>query len=467
MKLTRRDLLIRTAAATILLPACRGGVRIADGDTALDSDTDTGLPDSDVDTGWSWEPGPEPEVAWEPEAVVDLATFAWGVQTGDAEATSAIAQVQTTAETASLRIARGTDAGWEELDPVEGLVADAGVVRVELTGLVPDTTYALYFEAGGVRSPVARLRTALYPGARRVVRFGATSCIHEAHAPWPSLTHAAAEKLDFFALLGDTIYADGGEGDLAWFEGLWRDALATEGLQAVALSTSLVSTWDDHEIHNDWGGVSDGADRQQAALTAFRRAIPQRDGAEGVIWRKLAWGDAVELFVLDCRGERDGERYVSTEQMTWLKDSLTASTARFKIIVNSVPITDWSDTVLWDWVQDDRWQGHEAQREEILGHIHDTGIAGVLWITGDHHFGGITHVDASGGSGAEQMEVLCGPAGSSINTASWLLQENDRYPSIVRTYNWVRFECDPDAGTIQVSFVDDDGDVVSTLVLSV
>jgi alkaline phosphatase D len=461
MRITRRNLLLRATAAAVVLPACRRDPAGSDSDTVR-ADTDTGQPDSD--TGWSWEPGPEPAAAWDPGGTPDAA-LAWGVQVGDVTETAAIVSVQTDA-TVAFRVARGTEAGWEELARTDDLAPVEGSAQVELTGLVPDTTYALVAESAAGRSAVTRFRTALYPGTKRVVTFGATSCLGGSDWPFPSLAHAAVEKLDFFVLLGDTVYADDGDGDVAWFRGFYREALTTH-LQDVTATTSVVATWDDHEIDNDWSGPGDGETRQQAALTAFRAAIPQRLGETGKLWRKLSWGDCVDLFVLDCRGERDGDRYLSPEQMTWLQDALATSRARFKIVVNSVPITDWSDTVLWDFVQDDRWQGYPEDRDAILGWIRDQGIAGVLWITGDHHFGAITHVDPSGGAAESQYEVLCGPAGSSINAASYALPENSRYPSIVRTHNWVRFVCDPDAGTVQVSFVDGDGDVVSTLTLAV
>jgi phosphodiesterase/alkaline phosphatase D-like protein len=140
-----------------------------------------------------------------------------------------------------------------------------------------------------------------------------------------------------------------------------------------------------------------------------------------------------------------------------LKEALSASTARFKILLNSTPITDWSDTVIGDWAQDDRWQGHPADRDEILRHIATNGITGVLWLAGDHHFGAITHVDPTGGIGQDQIEVLCGPAGSSINLASYAIPENERYPHIVSDLNWALFEVDPETGGIIVVFVANDG----------
>jgi alkaline phosphatase D len=467
-RITRRDLLLGGTAA-LLVPACRGGVLLHEdsdvgdsGDTGRVDTDDTGAPD----TGWTWEPGPEPTSAWSPDGAVDAAAFPSGVQVGDALPTAAIAMAQTTAELVSARLARATADGWEEGVGIAAIAVIDGSARVELPGLIPDTTYAVCFVGGSGRSAVTRFRTAAYAGRSRVIRFGATSCLNDDHAPWPCLDSAAADELDFFVLLGDTIYADGGAGDVPWFTSFYRVALATSGLLGLTASTSVIATWDDHELDNDWSGPQDGADRQAAALVAFRAAIPQRDGPSGGLWRVLSWGDTLDVIVLDCRGERTSNQYISLEQMVWLKTTLSASRARFKIIVNSVPITDWTGTVLAGFIAGDRWQGYPVDREEVLAHIADNGITGVLWITGDHHFAAVTHVDPAGGVAEDAVEVLCGPAGSGINGAAWGIPVGERFPIVVHTYNWTRFTADPDAGTVKVEFVGDDGDELDSITLN-
>ena len=64
------------------------------------------------------------------------------------------------------------------------------------------------------------------------------------------------------------------------------------------------------------------------------------------------------------------KHHISEEQMAWLKEGLSQSTARFKIIPNSVAIVDF-EPLLGSAGKSDRWQGYSEQREEILGHIED------------------------------------------------------------------------------------------------
>lgn len=128
--------------------------------------------------------------------------------------------------------------------------------------------------------------------------------------------------------------------------------------------------------------------------------------------------------------------------------------------MNSVPIFDFTGTVVGAIQAEDRWQGFPAQRTELLEHIDQNSISGVFWITGDFHIGGAGYISPAGNPGATQLEVLTGPGGSSINPAAGLVQPNERILSIVGEWNYVLFEADPDSGAILTRFIRDDGSVI-------
>jgi alkaline phosphatase D len=412
------------------------------------------------------EPGPEPADAWQPTGTLDEVAFVAGVRVGDATASSAIVAVRTSEANVALRVAIGTDAGWELIDTIEPLTATDGLIAVELDGLLPDHVYAVvFFTADGARrSSVSRFRSALADDTTRFIRFGATSCLG-GNYPWRTLTHAAWERFDFFLLLGDTIYADWGAGQYD-FETKWIESNGVQGMRDLAASTSFVSTWDDHEVDNNWTYAGAGMEElASASLVAFRRGMPQRIGEGGTgIWRKLSWGVAVDLFVLDCRGKRRDGNYLSPEQMTWLKDALSASKARFKVILNSVPIIDFTGTLVGDFEKGDRWQGFPAQRTELLTHIVDEKITGVLFVSGDFHLGGVAYVDPIDGPSEGIFEVLAGPGGSPISPGA-NIPTDERLISLVGTHNYTLFEADPATGIMRVRFIDDYAMVVDELEL--
>jgi alkaline phosphatase D len=475
----RRRFLIG-ASALAALPACpEVGVLYveptpeADDDDSEGDDDDSAEGDDDdaTDDDDSGDPGPDPVGGpepdpWTPAGFEDDQSFAWGVQAGDVTPTSILLGTRTTFESVELVLVRGTDDGWVEVQRVADLPAFDGWVRVEITDLVPDHTYSYaFYSSPGVRSRPGRFRTAIAEdGELRPLIFGATSCLGSQGRPWPCLSRAADERLDVCLLLGDTVYADGAT-SLEEFRTEWREALEADGLQDLLASTSVISTWDDHEVTNNWSYDEHG-DRVDFALDSFLEALPSREGPGGTgLWRTLRWGGVVDFFALDCRGERDGDEYISRAQMDWIKAELSASTARFKIILNSVPISDMRD-FLGTLAEGDRWSGYPTQREELLQHIDDEEIEGLLWITGDFHWGaalkvGRTAPDLAG----DQWEILAGPAGSFINPIVFITQTNEQLHRIIGAFNYTWFYADPASGVIEVEFIGDDGTTIDTITI--
>ena len=480
--MNRRRFLIGTAGVA-LLPGCVSddsgplvppdddddSAPVGDDDDSAPGDDDDSAPVGDDDD--SAGPvddrvgGPEPD-PWVPPGFEDDQSFAWGVQAGDVTSESVLLGTRTTFEAVELVLMLGTETGWQEVQRIDNQPALDSWVRLEVADLLPDHTYSyVFYSSPGVRSRPGRFRTAVAAGGElRPVVFGATSCLGSQGRPWPCLSRAAEEQLDVFLLLGDTVYADGSV-TLDEFRGEWRTAMETQGLQDVLASTSVIATWDDHEVDNNWSYESQG-DRVDAATEAFLEAVPSREGPGGsTLWRVVRWGGVVDFFALDCRGERGGGQYISDEQMAWIKAELSASTARFKIVLNSVPITDMSD-FLGQISVDDRWSGYPEQREELLQHVDDEGIEGLLWITGDFHWGAVTRVGKEfpflAGS---QWEVLSGPAGSFINPIAWITQPNDQLQRVVAEFNYTWFHADPATGIVEVAFVGDDGGTISSIAL--
>ncbi len=170
--------------------------------------------------------------------------------------------------------------------------------------------------------------------------------------------------------------------------------------------------------------------------------------------------------MLDLRSERVDGHYISPAQMEWLQSELSASTARFKLIGNPIPIFDFAGTTLGPFREGDRWQGHRGQRSQIVSHIRDGGVEGVLWLSGDVHFGMLGTIDRQGDPGDNQWEAICGPGGSLINPAAYVMKRTERKPIVLRKHSWTRFEADPERGTIAMQFVGDAGETLAETVLT-
>jgi alkaline phosphatase D len=235
---------------------------------------------------------------------------------------------------------------------------------------------------------------------------------------------------DVFVGLGDSIYADnacapvgrygnaqipGGFGpaaDLPTFWAHWRYTRADQGLQRLLSGTDYVGLWDDHEVVDDFGPLTDtrstppytaGVHLMPLGLQAFLDYTPVAVAQNTPLrlYRSLRWGKNLELFVLDTRQYRDPNFEVDTdahpktmlgrEQLTWLKERLAASDARWKVIVSSVPMSIPTGFPAVPnghdgWANFHEATGYERELLDILRFMREHSIRDTVWITTDAHF---------------------------------------------------------------------------------
>jgi alkaline phosphatase D len=297
-----------------------------------------------------------------------------------------------------------------------------GLLHVPVEGLRAGTEhrYAFYeLERGKPvrRTRTGRVKTALAPDALAPVVVGASACTRQGWSFAPLTAAGQHDDFDVFIHLGDTTYCDGAR-SLSDFRERWRQNMSTEAYKSVRSQNSVLATWDDHEVTNDW--LPDDTD--EALIARARQAFFEhqplaRDPANpDRIWKSRRWGRTLEIFVLDSRSERSRTakvpRYLGPEQMKWLKDGLRKSPAKFKLIANSVPIGKFPP--VFGMNRSERWEYYPEARDEILGFIDGHNIPGVLWLSGDFHMASVGRVSPEG-FGWNALEVLAGPGGQFPN----------------------------------------------------
>jgi len=351
-----------------------------------------------------------------------------GVVVGDVTAHTAVLWARADREgTLKVHLSGGRHHGAERL---ETHAADDYTGQVLLTGLKPGTTYR--YRVGSTRGT---FETAPAAHDRDNVRLafggdlaGQNVC-RDASEGFPIMETIRAERPDVFVGLGDMIYADnactslgmygnpqvpgpGPAADLATFWSHWRYNRADEPSQRLLASTSYVGVWDDHEVVNDFGPLNDtrsappytpGVHLLPIGLEAFLDYTPIDVAANTPkrLYRSLRWGKHLELFVLDTRQYRDAnaasdspdrpKTMLGREQLTWLKESLAASDATWKVIVSSVPMSIPTGFPAVPngrdgWANFDQTTGFEQELLDILRFMEQNGIVNNLWITTDVHF---------------------------------------------------------------------------------
>jgi alkaline phosphatase D len=328
------------------------------------------------------------------------------------------------------------------VEPVQLTAAHDHAGQAFLDGLRPDTRYRYraWVTAGAPgpqRGPQIRgsFRTAPAADDTQSVRLafggdisGQNVC-RDAVEGIPIAATIEAWRPDIFVGLGDMIYGDdvclatGRYGnaqvprsqaqatDVGGYWAHWRYNRADTALQSLLASSGYVGVWDDHEVVNDFGPLTDTRSTPPYDPTvhlmplgrqAFQDYTPltAAPGDPTRLHRSIRVGAHLELIVLDTRQYRDAntvtddaaapKSMLGDSQLAWLKDTLAGSNATWKVVVSSVPMsipTGFPPTNGRDgWADFDQTTGFERELLDILRFAQQRGIDDLVWITTDVHF---------------------------------------------------------------------------------
>lgn len=311
-------------------------------------------------------------------------------------------------------------------------------IKIDYAGLSPSTTYYYRFEARGFDSPTGRTRTAPAAGAAvERLRIAVVSCASLAHGLFNAYGALARRTdLDVVLHLGDYLYEYGsGEyGTARAYEPSHEIATLSDyrtrhaqykrdaDLQELHRQNPFITVWDDHEIAND--AYLDGAENHQGdegeadwylrkanGQKAYDEWMPIRlptPGDPNRIFRQLAYGDLVDLLMLDTRvyarslqcqlqtqlrcPDDSSRSLAGDEQLSWLETRLTTSTARWKLIGQQVmfgqlKIAGTPEQIAAGgiYLNMDQWDGYRADRDRVFDMIQNNAVTNAVVLTGDIH----------------------------------------------------------------------------------
>src|SRR3954452_11372220 len=258
----------------------------------------------------------------------------------------------------------------------------------------------------------------------------------------------AREKNAFNVNLGDTIYSDtevGSEQQGGNFQpgaptalsvkqkwAKYKMNVALRNIQRMRGTGVTYSHWDDHEFVNDFSVAELGSKLYRDGAQAFTDYTPVTFNARNGLYRKFRWGKNLEVFFLDERSFRDAKAsqggvcdnpagsgtpdlaptapqstrnvfgilvpslrnppppacvarindpsrtFLGKRQLDAFKRDVKASTATFKVVLNETPIQQFYALPY------DRWEGYEAERQDVLTYLRDN-VKNVVFLTTDTH----------------------------------------------------------------------------------
>lgn len=302
-------------------------------------------------------------------------------------------------------------------------------LSVDVQGLLPNTVYFYRFDYQGKKSVVGRTRTAPV-GHLDVFKIAVASCSNY-EAGYFNAYHMIAEHDDLAAVLhlGDYIYEYqvGGYGNkklsrkhipareivaLDDYRARYSQYRLDPDLQRVHARFPFINVWDDHEFAND--AYVEGAQNHQekdegdwnirkaAARKAYFEWIPVRRSADGKLFRKFAFGDIAELWMLDERMEArskqaasakdpvfndPGRHMIGDSQFDWLSQGLKKSDASWRLIGNQVILSSLDNSRVMPKNPKfmDMWDGYPVERSRLFRFFEDQHMDNVVVLTGDCH----------------------------------------------------------------------------------
>ena len=450
------------------------------------------------------EPTPTTEPATtEPEVVpLDADPFQLGVTAGDPDTESVVIWTRLLGEGLPRRVAVewdvATDEGFDTITAtgtVDALAADGHAVHVT----VPVGATSWYrFRAGGFTSPTGRAAPTPTGTSASELRIATANCQHFETGYYAAHRDLAEWSPDLVLFLGDFIYENGSRPvvgdvvrshdgdepiDLEAYRARYAQYLADPDLQSSRAACPWLVIWDDHEVENNYAGLTpqDPTDaaifaaRRDAAYRAWWEHMPVRlppptAGVPFEINRAVRWGGLAELVVLDGRQYRsplacgapvlsldppcpeasDAARtMLGVDQEEWIGATFAASSPTWAVLGQQTVLTDLrlNGAIL----NHDQWDGYAPARDRLLLQAAQTERLVVL--TGDIHLAGVGLLPAVG------VEFVTASVSSTGNVDPALQPILASYDNVVDAEllhrGYVRHTVTPETWTAEYRIVDD------------
>jgi hypothetical protein len=265
--------------------------------------------------------------------------------------------------------------------------------------------------------------------------------------PQPIWDAVAATKPELLLLLGDNIYAD--TENMGVMKAKYDKFAAMPGFKALRESVPILATWDDHDL-----GVNDGGsdypkkvESQKLFLDFFGEPedSPRRKQA-GVYSAKVFGpeGKRVQVSMLDTRyfrssplkrkatSNRNEGPYepnpdpsttmLGEDQWRWFAEQLRQP-AEVRLVVSSIQVIAEDHGF-------EKWMNLPLERERLYRLIKETGVEGVIFLSGDRHLAELSTMD--GGAGYPFYDLTS--SGLNQGARAWRPQEAHRHR--VATMAW-------------------------------
>ncbi len=355
-----------------------------------------------------------------------------GIMAGEVTRSSAILQSRLTATQKSLegdvpgapgqaKFQLSTDPAFDDARETRWLKALPGsdhIVKTKVSGLSPGTRYYYRLLYGKDREhvnrgPLGSFRTLPAKGAREEISFAVVTGMnyyrfHDGEkaykGPDKSLGYPALQEItelapDFVVFTGDNVYYDHGDRAMTERElrSKWHEQFVQKRFKK--LFSRVPGFWekDDHDYrYNDCDNTGIIPPSPALGRSVFKEQAPVTDPEvpDDLTYRTHRAGDLLQVWLLEGRDYRHPNlmpdcRHKSLwgdKQKKWLKRTLLASDADFKIIISPTPMIGPDDRYKRDNHTNPHGFRHEGERFFEWARQEGFLEKGLVIICGDRHW---------------------------------------------------------------------------------
>ena len=378
--------------------------------------------------------------------------FSLGVASGDPDATSVVLWTRLAPaplETNSGMPSTAVPVDWEIADDekmqrvvkrgtMEARPEDGHSLHVIPDGLTPNRPYWYRFMTGGAESRIGRTRTLPAPGVMPDrFRLAVGGCQRIEHGYFTAWKDIARSDVDAVFHYGDYMYEYDLNAEvmgkrlpgpltaaalkkptaLAGYRLRYALYKLDPDLAAAHAAHPFIASFDDHEVMNNWGGMSRPGTmsdesfltQRAAAFQAFYENAPVRpsvrpQGPNITAYRSFEIGRLMRLATLDTRQFRSlpacgkaatqhcDERFsanrsmIGNDQERWLLGLFDRRDTTWTVLGNQVLMMQVRQKEpAADIVNTDKWDGNPAARARVLHGAADRKVQGLVAVTGDLH----------------------------------------------------------------------------------
>jgi alkaline phosphatase D len=253
------------------------------------------------------------------------------------------------------------------------------MIKTEVSGLKPGTRYYYRLlsgpDAGSIEAgPTGTFRTLDPPGISREVRFVAVTGMNrfaflaaslkdlafkDRELGFPGLATIFGHEPDFFIATGDSVYYDtpfiGRAESREAMRAKWHRQFSTPRFAALFQHVPTYWEKDDHDFrYEDADPYGPFEPSAQLGAEVFLEQVPVADPntLHPLTYRTYRVNDLLQIWLLEGRDHRDpntdppgpDKTLWGEEQKAWLKETLLASDAAFKILISPTPMIGPDDT---------------------------------------------------------------------------------------------------------------------------